>query len=78
VTPPEAGPPDPGQHRLDAYLEELRADPPAADTALVRRVSRSARWQQTLRGPLQLAAHLGGALFDGIGTMLGDLRRRHR
>jgi hypothetical protein len=75
---PEHQPPDPGESRLRSYLEELRADPPVADTALARRVSRGARWQSALRGPLTLVGHLGGALVDGLAAMLGATRRTNR
>jgi hypothetical protein len=74
----ELGTPDPGEDRLVAYLEELREDPPVSDTALVRRVNRSARWQSAIRGPLQLVGHLSGALADGIATLLGGSRRTGR
>lgn len=69
---------DPGEGRLVAYLEELRADPPETDRALTQRVTRSARWQAALRGPLEVVGHLGGALVDGIATLLGGSRRSGR
>jgi hypothetical protein len=69
---------DPGEGRLVTYLAELREDPPATDGALVRRVGRSARWQQAVRGPLEVVGHLTGALVDGIGALLGERRRPGR
>ncbi len=64
-------PPDPGEGRLVAYLGELRDDPPPTDEELARRVQRSARWQQSIRGPLEVVGHLTGAIVDGIATLLG-------
>jgi hypothetical protein len=71
-------PPDPGEDRLVAYLEELREDPPPTDAKLAHRVGRSARWQGAIRGPLEVVGHLGGALLDGIATILGGTRRTDR
>lgn len=73
-----SGPADPGEDRLIAYLEELREDPPPTDAKLARRVHRSARWQGAIRGPLEVVGHLGGALLDGIATILGTTRRTDR
>lgn len=70
------GPADPGEGRLVAYLAELREDPPVSDGTLVRRVQRKARWQQAIRGPLEVIGHLTGALADGVATFLGDKRRQ--
>jgi hypothetical protein len=80
MTPGGGGerPADPGEGRLVTYLAELREDPPATDAALVRRVGRSARWQQAIRGPLEVVGHLTGALLDGIGALLGERRRPGR
>lgn len=75
---PGGGPSDPGEGRLVDYLAEVRADPPPTDEALARRVQRSARWQHAIRGPLQVVGHLGGALADGIVTLLGGPRRSDR
>ena len=69
---------DPGEGRLVAYLEELREDPPPTDAALTRQVTRRARWQRTLRGPLQLVGHLGGAFLDGIALLFGGSGRANR
>ena len=71
-------PTDPGEGRLVAYLAELREDPPPTDEALARRVHRSARWQQAIRGPLEVVGHLTGALADGIAALLGGSRRPDR
>jgi hypothetical protein len=67
---------DPGEGRLAAYLAELRVDPPVSDEALVRRVQRNARWQQAVRGPLEVIGHLTGAFADGVAALLGDPRRQ--
>jgi hypothetical protein len=76
-TPAGSGgrPADPGEGRLVAYLAELREDPPPTDEGLTRRIGRSARWQQAIRGPLEVVGHLTGALVDGIGALLGERRR---
>jgi hypothetical protein len=78
VTPAEQTPPDPGEGRLVAYLEEVGENPPPTDEALVRRVHRSARWQHAIRGPLEVVGHLGNALADGLTVLLGGPRRPDR
>jgi hypothetical protein len=78
VSAPEQGPPDPGERRLVAYLEEVSANPPPTDEALAPRVHRSARWQQAVRGPLEVIGHLGGAVADGIAALLSGTRGRDR
>ncbi len=74
----DEGPVDPGEGRLVTYLAELREDPPPTDEELVRRVGRSARWQQAIRTPLEVVGHLTGALVDGIEALLGERRRPGR
>jgi hypothetical protein len=78
VTAAGQSPPDPGERRLAAYLEEVRENPPPTDEGLARRVRRSARWQHAIRGPLEVVGHLSGALADGLGTLLGGTRRTGR
>jgi hypothetical protein len=78
VTTPEPPAPDPGEGRLLGYLEELREDPPATDTAITKRVHRSARWQHAIRGPLQLVEHLAGALAVGVSALVGLNRGSER
>lgn len=70
--------PGPGERRLLGYLEELREDPPATDTAIVRRVNRSARWQRAVRDPLRAVGQLAGAFADGVFSLLGSKRRVDR
>jgi hypothetical protein len=65
---------DRGEARLGGYLEELRAEPPAGDRALVRRIARSARWQQAVRAPLQVAGVLAAAVAVGVAGILGFRR----
>jgi hypothetical protein len=69
---------DPGEPRLEGYLEELREDPPRTGSEIVARVNRSIRWQRTLREPLLVAAQLAGAIIDGIGAFLGTSGRARR
>jgi hypothetical protein len=78
VTPADQTPADPGEGRLVAYLAELRENPPPTDAALARRVHRSTRWQQAVRGPLQVIGHLSGALADGLTALLGGTRGPRR
>lgn len=78
MTPPDNPRPDPAEQRLIDYLVELRDDPPETDKALVRRVSRSARWQAAVRDPLQVIGHLTGAVLDGIAGLFGPSRRSGR
>ncbi len=68
----------PGERRLLGYLEELREDPPASDTTIVRRVNRGARWQRAVRDPLKAVGQLAGALADGVLSLLGSKRRSDR
>ena len=74
----EGEPPDPAEGRLTGYLEELREDAPASDSSLTLQVQRSARWQAAIRAPLQLVGQLGGALVDGLASLLGASRRDGR
>lgn len=47
--------------RLDELLDTLRDDRPEPSTALTVRVVRQARWQEALRGVLQVAGRFAAA-----------------
>lgn len=74
MTTSEPPAPDPGERRLLDYLEELREVPPATDLTIAKRVHGSARWQQAIRGPLQLVGQLAGALAVGVSALLRSNR----
>lgn len=62
----------PDEARLDEYLGEMAAMPPAAPgTELVRRVTQTARWQTALRVPLRAAGQLAAAVVVGLTSLLG-------
>jgi hypothetical protein len=75
VSPAERDHRDPAEERLDAYLEEVRLDPPQADAQLVKRVAHRARWQRAVREPLRVAGALAAAMIDGLAGFLGTHRR---
>jgi hypothetical protein len=78
VTAADGGGRDPGEPRLEGYLEELRENPPRTGSEIVGRVNRSVRWQRALREPLLLAAQLAGAVIDGIKVFRGPGGRADR
>ena len=64
---------DPAEERVSALLRPLRdAETPPGDE-LVQRISRTARWQRSVRRVLVGAAGFGGGFADGIA---GLWRRR--
>lgn len=56
--------------RLEDHLELLRAEEPADHRALAHRVVHRARWQRTIRAPLQVAASVAGAVVDGLRALV--------
>jgi hypothetical protein len=57
---------DPAEERVSALLRPLRdAETPAGDE-LVQRISRTARWQRSIRRVLVGAAGVGGGLAEGL------------
>ena len=64
----------PSEARVRDLLRGLAGAPVAPGTALVPRVVRAARWQRVVRGAVQAASGVLGALGDGISMLIG--RRR--
>lgn len=57
----------PAERRLDEHLALLRDDAPAPRADLVRRVTRTARWQDAVRKPLQVVGAVARAALDAFG-----------
>lgn len=64
------------ERRLVEHLEIVRASPSRGELALRRPVVRRARWQRSLREPLQLIGRLATALVGGLAGLLGAGRGR--
>ena len=78
MTSPDDDRQRPDEARLGAYLEELRTSPPGTDLAVVSGVTRSARWQRAIRGPLRTVGILAASVIVGIGAMIGVRDRSRR
>lgn len=68
--------PDPAARRASELLLVLREAPPAASTALTRRIVRRARIQRAVVAPLRLLGAFAAALVDGLRAGAGKGRRR--
>jgi hypothetical protein len=64
----------PAEQALQERLRELQADQ-ATPSSLTPRIVRAARWQRTLRRPLQAIGNIGGAVIDGVRLLLGGRTR---
>ena len=72
--PGEASPD--AERRLAEHLELLRAERPTPGTTLVKRVVRTARWQQAVRAPLRVAGMIAGAIVDGFLRLVSPSDRK--
>ena len=61
----------PAEARVRELLRGMAGAPPVPGTALVPRVVRAARWQRAVRGAVQAASGVLGALGDGISMLIG-------
>ena len=62
----------PAEARVRELLRSLAGAPPARPgTALVPHVVRTARWQRAVRGAVQAASGVLGALGDGLSMLIG-------
>ena len=64
---------DPAHERVSALLRPLRDVQTPAGDELVRRISRTTRWQRSVRRVFVAAAGFGGGFADGVS---GLWRRR--
>lgn len=72
---PEAEDLTPAELGLARHLALLREEPPPSGPAVVSRVIRTARWQETIREPLILVGTVAGVLADAVRLVLGPVER---
>jgi hypothetical protein len=65
---------EPAQERVRTLLRPLRDAETPHGEELVHRVSRTARWQWSVRRTVVAAAGFGGGLADGIAGLLRGRR----
>lgn len=61
----------PAELRARELLQGMAGSPPEPGTALVPRVVRAARWQRVVRGAVQAATGVLGAMGDGLSMLIG-------
>lgn len=69
-------PVSPAEARVRALVRDLRHAPAPAGGDLPTRVSRTARWQASVRRVLLNASTAAGGLADGVGALLRGKGRR--
>jgi hypothetical protein len=57
---------EPAEERVSELLRPLREAETAGGEELVQRISRTARWQRSVRRAFVAAAGFGGGLADGV------------
>jgi hypothetical protein len=68
--PEEGDPESPAEARVSDLVRDLRHAPAPAGGDLPARVSRTARWQASVRRALLNASRAAAGLADGVGTLV--------